>query len=152
MSNRYDEAAPVRYVSQYVPIPFQELVTLGKYYADERKQFEKDISDTIKKFGEFSSTSDIDVANYRKESIGKFASLLDEAAMNPNVLKDAAWRSKVLSRINDIDYNQLSRYKKSAENFDIRQKAVAELKAKGLYQEWYDDPEYRDLSKWDTKN
>jgi hypothetical protein len=37
MSNRYDEAAPVRYVSQYVPIPFQELVTLGKYYADERK-------------------------------------------------------------------------------------------------------------------
>lgn len=152
MSNRYDEAAPVRYVSQYVPIPFQELVTLGKYYADERKQFEKDVSDTIKKFGEFSSTSDIDVANYRKESIGKFASLLDEAAMNPNVLKDAAWRSKVLSRINDIDYNQLSRYKKSAENFDIRQKAVAELKAKGLYQEWYDDPEYRDLSKWDTKN
>ena len=152
MSNRYDEAAPIRYVSQYVPIPFQELVTLGKYYADERKQFEKDISDTIKKFGEFSSTSDIDVANYRKESIGKFASLLDEAAMNPNVLKDAAWRSKVLSRINDIDYNQLSRYKKSAENFDIRQKAVAELKAKGLYQEWYDDPEYRDLSKWDTKN
>lgn len=152
MSNRYDEAAPVRYVSQYVPIPFQELVTLGKYYADERKQFEKDVSDTIKKFGEFSSTSDIDVANYRKESIGKFASLLDEAAMNPNVLKDAAWRSKVLSRINDIDYNQLSRYKKSAENFDIRQKAVAELKSKGLYQEWYDDPEYRDLSKWDTKN
>lgn len=141
---------PVDY--EYTPIPFQELVTLGKYYADERKQFEKDISDTIKKFGEFSSISDIDVANYRKESIGKFSSLLDEAAMNPNVLKDAAWRSKVLSRINDIDYNQLSRYKKSAENFDIRQKAVSELKAKGLYQEWFDDPLYRDLSKWDTLN
>lgn len=152
MVNQYDQAAPVQYVSQYVPVPFQELFALGKYYADERKQFESDIADTITKFGEFSSISDIDVANYRKESIGKFSSLLDEAAMNPNVLKDAAWRSKVLSRINDIDYNQLSRYKRNAENFDIRQKAVAELKAKGLYQEWFDDPEYRDLSKWDTKN
>lgn len=141
---------PVDY--EYTPIPFQELVTLGKYYADERKQFEKDISDKIKSFGEFSSISDIDMANYRKESIGKFSSLLDEAAMNPNVLKDAAWRSKVLSRINDIDYNQLSRYKKSAENFDIRQKAVAELKSKGLYQEWFDDPLYRDLQNWDTKS
>lgn len=152
MANQYDQAAPIQYVSQYVPVPFQELFALGKYYADERKQFENDIADTISKFGEFSSISDIDVANYRKESIGKFSSLLDEAAMNPNVLKDAAWRSKVLSRINDIDYNQLSKYKKNAENFDIRQKAVAELKAKGLYQEWFDDPEYRDLSKWDTKN
>ena len=38
---------PVDY--EYTPIPFQELVTLGKYYADERKQAEKDLADYIKK-------------------------------------------------------------------------------------------------------
>ena len=42
-ANRYDQAVSYDYISQYVPnpIPFQELVTLGKYYADERKALEK---------------------------------------------------------------------------------------------------------------
>ena len=38
---------PVDY--EYTPIPFQELVTLGKYYADERKQAEKDLATYIQK-------------------------------------------------------------------------------------------------------
>ena len=141
---------PVDY--EYTPIPFQELVTLGKYYADERKQFEKDLTQTIKTLGEFDSISKVDVQNYKNASIGQLQSLLDEAALNPSVMKDAAWRSKMNSKINNLDYNLLTRFKKSAENFEIRQKAVAALKAKGLYQEWFDDPLYRDLSNWDTLN
>lgn len=150
--NKYDEAAPVKYVSQYVPIPFQELLTLGKYYADERKEFEKNVTDTIKTLGEFDSISKVDVQNYKNASIGQLQSLLDEAALNPSVMRDAAWRSKMNSKINNLDYNLLTRFKKSAENFETRQKAVAALKAKGLYQEWFDDPLYRDLSNWDTLN
>ena len=30
--NRYDQAARGEYVSQDVPVPFQELLTLGVYY------------------------------------------------------------------------------------------------------------------------
>lgn len=39
--NRYHKAAPIEYVSQYVPIPFEELVTLGKHYAAERRAAEE---------------------------------------------------------------------------------------------------------------
>lgn len=60
---------PVDY--EYTPIPFQELVTLGKYYADERKEFEKNVTDTIKTLGEFDSISKVDVQNYKNASIGK---------------------------------------------------------------------------------
>lgn len=150
--NRYDQIVPREYISSYVPIPFQELVTLGKYYADERKEFEKNVTNTIKTLGEFDSISKVDVQNYKNASIGQLQPLLDEAALNPNVMKDAAWRSKMNSAINNLDYNLLTRFKKSAENFEMRQKAVAALKAKGLYQEWFDDPLYRDLSNWDTLN
>ena len=64
--NRYDKAAPIEYVSQYVPIPFQELVTLGQYYAGERKAAEKQLSDYIKSANEFQSLIAKDVDNYHK--------------------------------------------------------------------------------------
>lgn len=53
--NMYDEAAPIQYVSQYVPnpIPFQELVMLGKYYGDEIKAARKELNDYAKSVGEF---------------------------------------------------------------------------------------------------
>ena len=65
MVNRYDQAAPVQYVSQYVPIPFQELVMLGKHYADERKAAEKELSSYIKNIGDFHSLITKDNESYR---------------------------------------------------------------------------------------
>ena len=47
MANRYDVAAPIEYVSQYVPIPFQELFTLAKYNADETKAAQKELNDYV---------------------------------------------------------------------------------------------------------
>ena len=43
MVNRYDEPASYGYISQYVPIPFEKLYALGKDYADQRKQAEKEL-------------------------------------------------------------------------------------------------------------
>jgi len=60
MVNRYDEPASYGYISQYVPIPFEKLYALGKYYADQRKQAEKELETNIKKFGEFVSPSSVD--------------------------------------------------------------------------------------------
>ena len=65
MVNRYDQASPYEYVSQYVPVPFQELVTLGKYYADERKAAERELSNYIKKAGEFNSLITKDNESYQ---------------------------------------------------------------------------------------
>ena len=49
MVNRYDEPASYGYISQYVPIPFEKLYALGKDYADQRKQAEKELETNIKK-------------------------------------------------------------------------------------------------------
>ena len=149
--NRFQQPVESEYISQYVPIPFQELVTLGKYYGEQRKQAEKDLNTNIRAFGEFVSPSDVDTRLYKEESIGKLSSFINEAATNPEIMKDAAWRSRMYNALNNIDYGLLKRFEKTAENSYIREKAKAQLKANGLYEEWFDDPLYRDLSNWNTK-
>lgn len=149
--NRYDEAAPIQYVSQYVPIPFSELFAMSKYYGDEIKAARKELNEHLKTVGEFSSPSLIDTENYRKEAVGRLEPFIDEAAANPALMKSAAWRSQMLNQLNAIDYGLLHRMKKTAENAQIREKAKAALKAEGLYEEWFDDDMYRDLSNWDTQ-
>lgn len=122
---------PVDY--EYTPIPFQELVTLGKYYADERKQAEKDLATNIKTFGKFVSPSAVDMENYKKESIGRLAPFIEQAAANPGLMKDAAFRAQIQSQINNIDYAELGRLEQSRDNMIQRQKYNAELALKGMY-------------------
>lgn len=87
MVNRYDEPASYGYISQYVPIPFEKLYALGKDYADQRKQAEKELETNIKKFGEFVSPSSVDTQNYYNASIKVLDPLIQEAAVNPSVMK-----------------------------------------------------------------
>ena len=122
---------PVDY--EYTPIPFQELVTLGKYYADERKQAEKELSENIKTFGKFVSPSTIDMENYNKQSIGKLTPFIEQAAANPSLMKDPAFRSQIQSQINSINYAELGRLEQSRDNMIQRQKYNSELALKGLY-------------------
>lgn len=122
---------PVDY--EYTPIPFQELVTLGKYYADERKQAEKDLATNIKTFGKFVSPSVVDMENYKKASIGKLAPFIEQAAVNPSLMKDPAFRAQMQSQINNIDYTELGRLEQSRDNMIQRQKYNSELALKGLY-------------------
>lgn len=152
--NRYDQAIPYEYVSQYVanPIPFQELLTLGMYYGEQMNNAKKQLQDHLKTYGEFASPSDIDTERYYNEAIGKVESIVNEAAANPQLMKSAEWRSRMYNQINSVDYGLLHRFRKSAENMYLREQAVADLKAKGLYQEWFDDAKYRNLRNWDTEN
>lgn len=131
-------------------MPFQELLALGKYYGEQRKEAEEQLLKHVQTYGEFSSPSLIDSANYKKEAIGKMQPFIDEAVSNPEIMKSGAWRSRMANQMNNIDYGLLKRFKTTADNAMTRAKMVAELKAKGLYEEWFDDPRYRDLSNWDT--
>ena len=150
--NRYDQAAPYEYVSQYVPVPFQELLTLGMYYDEQIKNAKNQLQNHLKTYGEFASPSDIDTEKYYNEAIGKVESVVNEAAANPQLMKSAEWRSRMYNQINSIDYGLLHRFRKSAENMYLREQAVADLKSKGLYEEWFDDAKYRNLRNWDTEN
>lgn len=143
MVNRYDQASPYEYVSQYVPVPFQELVTLGKHYADERKAAEKELNDYAKSIGEFQSLLTKDVDSYYNIALNSnIRRMMDEAVTNPNVMKSAAWRSGMASALNSVDYSSLSKLKKSAEQADLYDKLYKSLAAQGKMppgweKDWY---------------
>lgn len=128
---------PVDY--EYTPIPFQELVTLGKYYADERKQAEKDLATNIKTFGKFVSPSAVDMENYKKASIDKLAPFVEQAAANPSLMKDASFRAQIQNAINNIDYVELGSYERSRDAMLERQKINQQLALAGKYNPlWHD--------------
>lgn len=132
MVNRYDQASPYEYVSQYVPVPFQELVTLGKYYADERKAAEKELSNYIKKAGEFHSLITKDNESYQNIAFNEqLKNRINEAMINPSVMRSAAWRSGLLGDLNSIDYASLSKLKASAESAKLYDAAVRKLALEG---------------------
>lgn len=143
MINRYDQASPYEYVSQYVPVPFQELVTLGKHYADERKAAEKELNDYVKSIGEFQSLLTKDVDSYYNIALNSnIRRMMDEAVANPNVMKSAAWRSGMASALNSVDYTSLGKLKKSAEQADLYDKLYKSLAAQGKMppgweKDWY---------------
>ena len=143
--NMYDEAAPVRYVSQYVPnpIPFQELVALGKYYGDEIKAARKELNDYAKSVGEFQSLLTKDVDSYHRIALNdNIRRIIDEAVANPSVMKSAAWRSSMAGALNSVNYADLSKLKKSAEQADLYDKLYKSLAAQGKMppgweKDWY---------------
>lgn len=146
-ANRYDNPSPYGYVSQYVPIPFQEMVELGKYYAAERRAAEEQLSSSIQKFGKFRSPSEIDTQNYYKESIGKFAPLIEQAAANPELMKTAAFRAQLQNAYNTVDYTTLSMLEESANNLRAGLEMRAKMKAEGLYNKNWDRS---DIPNYDT--
>ena len=141
--NRYDEAAPVQYVSQYVPIPFQELFAMTKYYGDEIKAARKELNDYAKSVGEFQSLLTKDVDNYHRIALNdNIQRVMNEAVANPNVMKSAAWRSSMAGALNSVDYASLSKLKKSAEQADLYDKLYKSLAAQGKMppgweKDWY---------------
>lgn len=121
---------PVDY--EYTPIPFQELVTLGKYYADERKQAEKDLATYIQKANEFTSLISKDVDTYNKTAFNpQIRQYLEQAASNPSVMKDMAWRSGLQASMNAVDYGMLNKLKSSAEAAKVYDAAVKKLAMEG---------------------
>lgn len=147
-ANRYDKPVSYDYVDQYVPIPFQELVTLGKHYAEERKAAEKQLSDYIRNANEFQSLISKDVDNYYKIAMNdNIKDMINQAAYNPSVMKSAAWRASLAGAINNVDYASLSRLKQSAVQADLYDKVYKQLAAQGKMPPGW-EPDY--FSNYDT--
>lgn len=145
--NRYDQAAPYEYVSQYVPIPFQELFALGQYYGAEKKAAEEQLSSNIQKFGKFRSPSEIDTRRYYEESIGKFASLIEQATANPDLMKSSAFRAQLQNGYNTVNYANLSMLEESAANQRAGLQMRAKMKAEGKFKDSWD---LSDIANYDT--
>lgn len=136
---------PVEY--SYTPIPFQELMTVGKELNRQREQAEAELNANIRTFGKFVSPSAIDMENYNKESIGKLSPFLEQAAANPEVMKDAAWRASLQAQLNSIDYAKLGMLEQSANNLREGLKMRAQMEAEGLYNPNWDRS---DIPNYDT--
>lgn len=138
-ANRFDQAAQMPVINTYVPIDFDQLYRIGATQKAAVDQAIADIGTAVQTFGEFRSPSRIDTENYYNMTLGQMQDLIDEMSSNPDFIKDAANRSRFYGRLNSLDYAGLSQLKESADNLRAGLKMRAEMEAKGLYNENWDD-------------
>lgn len=146
-ANRYDRAAEAPIMNTYVPINFGELYRIGQAQRQAVEQAANEFTNIVSKFGEFQSPSAVDTQRYYENSLGKIRDLIDEAATNPDAMKDANFRARLNSRIANLDYATLSNLKQSREGMLARQKANQELMIKGMYNPLWHDV---DFTNYDT--
>lgn len=131
--NYYDQAAEAPILNTYVPIDFTNLYRVA---ATQRSMVDKAIDDlntAVTAFGEFRSPSAVDTQNYYNLSIGQMQDLLDEMDTNPDAIKDSNWRSRLYSRLNNLDYSSLSLLKEGAEAERNRLANIAKMQQNGTY-------------------
>lgn len=146
-ANRFDQAAQMPILNTYVPINFGELYRIGATQKAAVDQAIADMGTAVQQFGEFRSPSRVDTENYYNMTLGKMQDLIDQMASNPDSIKDASVRSRFYGRLNSLDYAGLSLLKESADNLRAGLKMRAEMKAKGLYNENWDDS---NIEQYDT--
>lgn len=146
-ANRFDQAAEMPIINTYVPIDFGNLYRIGATQKAAVDQALSDLTSAVSTFGEFRSPSTTDTQNYYKLSLGQMQDLLDEAAADPNSMKDPGFRARFYSRLNNLDYSNLSLLRESANNLRKGLAIRAEMEAKGLYNESWDDA---NIAQYDT--
>lgn len=129
-------------IERYVPIPFQELMTVGKELNAQREKAEKDLTDYIKNANEFTSLLSKDVDTYNQVAFNdQIKQYINQAAANPSVMKDAAWRSGMHAAMNAVEYGMLNKLKSSAESAKAYDAIAKKLAMEGkLPPNW--EPDY----------
>ena len=149
-ANRYDRAAEAPIMNTYVPINFGELYRIGQAQRQAVEQAANEFTNTVSKFGEFQSPSAVDTQRYYENSLGKIRDLIDEAATNPDAMKDANFRARLNSRIANLDYATLSNLRQSREGMLARQKANQKLMIKGMYNPLWHDVDFTNYNTVDS--
>lgn len=150
--NQYADIALPQYISQYVPTNVQFLYNIAKDQVDQQNKVRKEVQDQLKEWAKFHSLSDIDNQNYYDLTLNPMQELIKQGSANPDLMKSAAFRNQLLNQINNVDYAKISQLETNAKNFDTRAKVIADLKSKGQYADWMDDPTMtaEGMTKWDT--
>lgn len=137
--NRYDSPAQAEFINTYVPIPFEQLYTLGKQAKENVDQALSAYSTALDKWADFQSPSAIDTQEYYNETYGRALPVAEEMSRNLDMLKTAEGRAKIYSIINNTDRAKLSMLRQSAENLKQRQKVNQQLMLTGKYNpDWHD--------------
>lgn len=146
--NRYDNPAQAQFINTYVPIPFEQLYTLGKQAQDNVNQALKDYSSALDKWADFTSPSQVDTQAWYNETYGRALPVAEEMAKNMDLIRTPEGRSKIYSIINNVDRAKLASLRQSAVNLRARQEANARLMELGKFNpEWHNI----DFANYDTQ-
>lgn len=147
--NRFDKPIESEYVSQYTPIPFEQLYAIGKANNERVDKAYNDLANQFSKWGEFRSPSAVDTKRFYDYTIGAAQGIVNQLAANPDLIKTAEGRSMIQSFINSRPYNELSQLQQSREGMLQRQAANQKLMLAGKYNPLWHDVNFTD---YDTIN
>lgn len=149
MVNRYDRPAQAEFVNTYVPIPFQELLTIGKELNARRDEAQETLNTALNDWKKFYSPSQKDMESWNKLTINNPAvkSIVSRAVSDPNYLKTMEGQAAIAGLTNSVDVGALQKLQTNAAQLTQYQKNYADMLSKGL-QAW--DP--IDVANYNTLN
>lgn len=148
--NRYDNPAQAQFINTYVPIPFEQLYTLGKEAKAEVDKALNAYTTALDKWGEFRSPSEKDTREFYDETYGRALPVAEELARNIDLIKTPEGRAKIFSVINNTDRAKLSMLKQSADNLRSRQQINAKLMMEGKYNPLWHSVDFTNYSTTDS--
>lgn len=131
--NRFDKPVESQYISQYVPIPFEQLYKVGKEYNDRVEAAYNNINEQLNKWKEFRSPSAVDTQAFYDLALKPAQELVNKFAANPDLIKTQAGRAEIQQFINSRPYGELSNLQQSRDAMLQRQKLEQQLSLAGKY-------------------
>lgn len=146
-TNRFDKPIESEYISQYTPIPFEQLYAIGKANNERVDKAYQDLGNQFTKWSEFRSPSAVDTKRWYDLTVGAGQDVVNKLAANPDLIKTAEGRSLIQSFINTRPYSELSQLQQSREGLLQRQKVNQQLMLSGKYNPmWH----YVDFTNYNT--
>lgn len=149
-TNRFDKPIESEYISQYTPIPFEQLYAIGKANNERVDKAYQDLGNQFTKWSEFRSPSAIDTRRWYDLTVGAGQDVVNKLAANPDLIKTAEGRSLIQSFINTRPYNELSQLQQSREGLLQRQKVNQQLMLSGKYNPMWHDVDFTNYNTLDS--
>lgn len=149
-TNRFDKPIESEYISQYTPIPFEQLYAIGKANNERVDKAYQDLANQFTKWSEFRSPSAVDTKRWYDLTVGAGQDIVNKLAANPDLIKTAEGRSLIQSFINTRPYNELSQLQQSREGLLQRQKVNQQLMLSGKYNPMWHDIDFTNYNTLDS--
>lgn len=131
MITQYTKPVEQNFISQYVPIPFDQINKITDAYARDYKESSDKLDAFVKEYSKFKSLSNADMKTYHDLTFGAIKPIVDKVGNNSDMLATAEGRSLLNSAIRNIDYATLESLQKTAEELDKENKLKMEMEANG---------------------
>lgn len=149
-TNRFDKPIESEYISQYTPIPFEQLYAIGKANNERVDKAYQDLGNQFTKWSEFRSPSVVDTKRWYDLTVGAGQDVVNKLAANPDLIKTAEGRSLIQSFINTRPYNELSQLQQSREGLLQRQKVNQQLMLSGKYNPLWHEVDFTNYNTLDS--